>query len=76
VVPYAGPGGSRATIRLSRAAARERRTEHEHRLAELLEGLAGLDLDPIVISSAAPEAILAGFVGWAQERVQRREGVW
>ena len=77
VVPYLDPsGGGIAHVRLTRREASAKRTANEARLESLLAGLAGLGLDPVLVSSSEPAPILDGFVAWAADRFDRRGGPW
>jgi uncharacterized protein (DUF58 family) len=69
VLPLADPatGRSRA-VRLSRAEARARRERNECRLASLMDDLAGLGLDAIVLGVSDPPTVNRLFEMWAEER--------
>ncbi len=54
--------------RLSQRDVEERRSANEQRFAHLLEALHRLDLDPIVLSSAATEEVLESFMAWSDQR--------
>ena len=64
-----GESGSVGTIRLTRRRARELRERRERRLERLLDDFANLGLEPVVLDSADPEAILQAFLGWVDRRL-------
>jgi uncharacterized protein (DUF58 family) len=69
-VPFADPVTGRVhEVRLTDAEADARRREHEERLRLCLDGFAELGVEPILLSSAEPEEILAHFVAWGDERM-------
>jgi len=73
LLPVADPTGGRlAYVRLSRREAAERRAAHEARRARLLAAFRGLGLDPVALSAAEPEPILAAFCAWSERRSQPR----
>lgn len=77
VVPFAATARGRpAKIRLSRKETQARRQAHESRLAALLADLRSLGLDPVVIGDAAPAAVVAAFIDWAEARLANRRGEW
>ena len=62
-------------VRMRRSEARRLRSEHEARHEALVRGFIDLGLEPVVLSSSDPEAILAGFLSWADARLlDRRAG--
>ena len=73
VVPLRDPRSGRVThVRLTRKEAAARKRAHEERLTALLDELALLDLDPLLISSSEPSEILAAFLDWTEFRRARR----
>jgi uncharacterized protein (DUF58 family) len=69
-LPLTGAASGRVyEVRLTEAEADARRREHEDRLSTCLEGFAQFGVEPILLSSAAPDDILVQFLGWADERV-------
>ena len=73
VVPLREPRTGRVThVRLTKKEAAERKREHEERLLALLDELAVLDLDPVLISSSDPAEVLASFLDWTEFRRARR----
>ena len=73
VVPLRDPvTGRAAPVRLTRKEVAARRAANESRLASLLEQLLALDLDPIVVSSAAPIDLLGSLLTWTDLRRTRR----
>jgi uncharacterized protein (DUF58 family) len=60
--------GATLLVRLKRGEALARRAANEGRLEELRAFFAGLDLDPVLLSSEQPPAILAAFLHWAERR--------
>ena len=73
VLPIADParGGTRL-VRLGRRQARERRAEHEARLARLLAELESLGFDPLVLGSDRPPDVDEAFLRWADLRKTAR----
>jgi uncharacterized protein (DUF58 family) len=66
VLPVSDPASGRVRlVRLSRREARMRREAHEQRWAETLGRFEQFDLDPVVVDSHRPDAILASFHDWA-----------
>jgi uncharacterized protein (DUF58 family) len=61
--------GQTELVRLSAEQARQRRNEHEARLAADVAAFAELGLDPIVLHSADHDAILTAFLDWAAGRL-------
>lgn len=75
-VPYAEPGsGSVVPVYLTRAEARRLREEHEARNADLFRVCRSLGMEPVVIGSHDPGAILGAFLRWADLRVMVRGAV-
>ncbi|MDX6438251.1 MAG: hypothetical protein QOF45_834 [Gaiellaceae bacterium] len=69
-LPFTHPGTGRVhEVHLTEAEADARRREHEDRLRRGLDDFAELGVEPILLSSAAPDDILVRFIGWADERV-------
>ncbi len=58
-------------VRLTRRDVMERRAANEHRLADLLETFAELEIDPVLLSSAEPLAVLDAFMRWHERRRRR-----
>jgi hypothetical protein len=54
--------------RLSRKDVEERRTGNEERFAELMATFDALDLDPVVVSSAADGDVVECFMAWSDQR--------
>jgi uncharacterized protein (DUF58 family) len=68
-VPLVDPaGGGVLEVRLSRAEVRARRERHEQRRRDLLDDLAELGIDPVLVDSADPTAITRSFLEWADTR--------
>ncbi len=66
VLPIADPAGGRVrAVRLRAREARARREAHEQRWAELLGRFELLELDPVIVESHRPDAILDSFREWA-----------
>ena len=62
-------------VRMRRGEAHRLRAEHEARHAALVRGFIDLGLEPVVLTSSDPDAILAGFLSWADARLlDRRAG--
>jgi hypothetical protein len=73
VVPLRDPGTRKLTpVRLRRKEAANRRAHNAARLQALLERFRSLDIDPILVSSSEPFAILTEFLGWTDLRRTRR----
>jgi uncharacterized protein (DUF58 family) len=71
-LPVADPRtGAAALLALSRREARAQRERNEERYTELRRRFEALRLDPVILGDAAPEAVLAAFLAWADARVQR-----
>jgi hypothetical protein len=69
-VPYADPASNGVVpIYLTRAEAKRLRDEHETRAAELLRSFRALGVEPVVIDSHEPGAILGAFLRWADLRM-------
>ena len=64
--------GRVSPVRLTAAEAAARREANEERLRSLLETFRTIDVDPVVISSSDPAAILAEFLVWSDLRRTRR----
>jgi uncharacterized protein (DUF58 family) len=72
-LPIADPRtGVVSVVRLGRRAAARRRVANEARLREILDELAGLGLDPVVLGTSEPSAIDGELIAWAELRRQRR----
>jgi uncharacterized protein (DUF58 family) len=73
VVPLREPRSGKVTpIRLRRKEAAKRRAHNAARLQALLESFGSLDIDPILVSSSEPFAILTEFLIWSELRRTRR----
>ena len=73
VVPLRDARTGRVThVRLTKKEAAERKRANEERLAALIDELALLDLDPVLISSSEPSEVLASFLDWTEFRRTRR----
>jgi uncharacterized protein (DUF58 family) len=70
-LPVTGAAGGFDLVRLRRGEAAQRRTENERRLATLQRDLAERDLDPVLLSSAEPEAVHTAFLRWHERRLLR-----
>ena len=69
VVPLADPATGRVvSVRLTRREAESRRRAHVERLERLGDDFDSLDLQPVHVSTAEPDAILRAFLAWAEER--------
>lgn len=64
--------GRVAPVRLTRAEVEARRAANEERTSALLETFRAVDVDPVLISSSDPAAVLAEFLVWADLRRTRR----
>jgi hypothetical protein len=75
-VPYADPGSkSVVPVYLTRAEAQRLRGEHEERSAELFHLFRTLGIEPVVVDSHDPGAILGAFLRWADLRMMVRGAV-
>jgi uncharacterized protein (DUF58 family) len=73
VVPLRNARTGRVThVRLTKKEAAARKHANEERLAALIDELALLDLDPVLISSSEPTEVLASFLDWTEFRRARR----
>lgn len=74
IVPVGEPGrpGVRL-VRLSRREAAARRTHNGERLHDLLEELASVGADPILLGTSDRQEVDQAFIGWAEAR---RLGAW
>ena len=73
VVPLRDPRTGRLTpVRLRRKEAAKRRAHNAARLQALLARFRSLDIDPILVSSSEPFAILTEFLVWTDLRRTRR----
>jgi uncharacterized protein (DUF58 family) len=69
-IPFADPAtGGVYEVRLTEAEADARKHGNEERLSACLGGFAELGVEPVLLSSAAPDDILTRFVAWADERM-------
>lgn len=72
-VPYADVrSGGVVPVYLTRAEAEARREEHEERAAELTRVFRSLGLEPVMVDSHEPGAILGAFLRWADLRMMAR----
>ena len=72
-VPIAEPrSGAVGLVRFSRRTAQERRDANVRRHEQLLADLQAFALDPVVISTSAPEEIDGAFLAWAGARQRSR----
>jgi hypothetical protein len=72
-VPYADPhSGGVVPVYLTRAEAESLRDEHEERTAELTRVFRSLGLEPVLVDSHEPGAILGAFLRWADLRMMAR----
>jgi uncharacterized protein (DUF58 family) len=70
MVPVVDPASGRLSyLRVSRTEANERRRANEERWTKLLRMFAALDLDPVIVESADPAAVLVAFVAWSEQRM-------
>jgi len=68
-VPFSDPRtGAIIEVRLSRREVQERRRANEERREALVDGLARIGLDPVLVSSEDPQDVLRAFVAWAELR--------
>jgi Protein of unknown function DUF58 len=69
-VPYADPQtGGVVPVYLTRVEAERLRDEHEERSAQLLRVFRSLGIEPVMIESHDPGAILGAFLRWADLRM-------
>jgi hypothetical protein len=76
MVSFADAGsGVVRRVRMRRREARRLRVAHEERHAALIDRLIAFGTDPVVVTSADPDAILTAFLAWADARItDRRAG--
>jgi uncharacterized protein (DUF58 family) len=73
VLPLVEPaGGKRRYVRLRRADAELRRLANERRFAALQAAFRGLGVEPVLLYSDEPAAILEAFLAWATRRSRIR----
>jgi len=73
VVPFADARTGRvARVRLTRRETVELRERNEHRRAELLRLFDAYDLQPVLLDSAEPAAVLDAFLAWSTWRQSLR----
>ena len=68
VLPLAGPDGRVRAVRLEKGESRRFRERHEARLAELVDGLGSLGIEPVLVSQEDREHIFGAFLHWSTER--------
>jgi uncharacterized protein (DUF58 family) len=68
VVPLAGADGRVRLVRLRGGESEERRQAHIARRDALLDEFAGLGIEPVILSSADPEHVLAALLEWSANR--------
>jgi uncharacterized protein (DUF58 family) len=68
VLPLAGPDGRVRAVRLEKGESRRFRERHEARLAELVDGLGSLGIEPVLVSKEDREHIFGAFLHWSTER--------
>jgi uncharacterized protein (DUF58 family) len=74
MIPVVEPQtGKTRLLRLTRAEAHRQREDNEARWLRLHRTFAMFDLDPVVISTADPAAILDEFAAWSEQRLFWRE---
>jgi uncharacterized protein DUF58 len=72
-VPYSDPlSRGVVPVYLTRAEAERLREEHEERTAELTRVFRSLGLEPVLVDSHEPGAILGAFLRWADLRMMAR----
>jgi hypothetical protein len=72
-VPYADPeSGAVVPVYLTRREAEQMREQHEARHAELLHVFRTLGIEPVMVDSHDPGAILGAFLRWADLRMMVR----
>lgn len=75
--PFADPRSGALTLaRLGGQEVAELRERNESRLRELLSGLRGFGLEPILVSSAEPDEVLRSFARWTEQRLVERGRGW
>lgn len=75
-VPVIEPQTGRTTfLRLTKREAVVQRRRNEERWQRLQRFFAGLDLDPVLLTTSDPVAILDAFTGWSEQR-QYWRGRW
>jgi hypothetical protein len=73
MVPVVDPATGRLRyLRLRSAEAAERRRANEERWTRLLKRFGALDLDPVIVDSEDPAAVLVAFVAWSEQRIFSR----
>ena len=73
VVPFVSADGARVSLAaVTGREARELREHNEWRWGELLNGLRALDMDPVIVESHEPRAVVSSFLSWADQRLFTR----
>jgi uncharacterized protein (DUF58 family) len=77
VVPFFDQTARRfVAVRMTRREAELRREANEARAAEMLDRLRGLDLGPVLVTTADRGDIFQAFLEWADERIVSRGHWW
>jgi hypothetical protein len=71
----AAGSGTVRRVRMRHGEARRLRAAHEQRHAALIERFVELGTDPVVVTSADPDEILAAFLAWADARLVDRRAI-
>jgi hypothetical protein len=73
VFPFADPESGRTVpAALSPSEVEARRLANEGRRRELVRGLRGLDLEPVLVDSSDLYDVFRAFVGWVERRRSAR----
>jgi uncharacterized protein (DUF58 family) len=77
VFPFADPATGRTLhVQLTRAEAAARRTENEERRVQLVRGLRGLDLEPVLVETSDVRTVFSAFLAWVDRRRSARGSLW
>ena len=68
VTPLVGSDARLRLVRLARGESRLVRERHELRLAELVDGVRSLGIEPVVVGRADREHVFEAFLSWSAER--------
>ena len=68
VTPLVGADARVRLVRLARGESQAVRERHEQRLAELLDGVRSLGIEPVVVGRAEREHVFEAFLSWSAER--------
>ena len=68
LLPLVDPDGRVRAVRLEKGESRRWRERHEARLAEFVDGLGTLGIEPVIVSSEDRQQVFGAFLNWSTER--------